>query len=110
MVLPFQSLQPQEVFAMLYIAFIKSRPGLTSETDIVAKSRKWWNEGGKPAGIKTSCFYAALGSDTRDVVVFDASNHEDIRTMIEYWREVQFEVHPALDLADTFRAQGMTIP
>jgi hypothetical protein len=25
---------------MLYIAFIKSRPGLTSETDIVAKSRK----------------------------------------------------------------------
>ena len=65
---------------MLYIAFIKSRPGLTSETDIVAKSRKWWNEGGKPVGLKTIGFYGALGSDTPDVVVFEASNHDDIRS------------------------------
>jgi hypothetical protein len=42
-------------------------------------------------------------------VVFEASNHDDIRTMIEYWREVQFEVHPAVDLAEVFRAQGMKI-
>lgn len=94
---------------MLYIAFIKNRPGLASETDIVAKSSKWWNEGGKPVGLKTIAFYGALGSDTPDVVVFDASNHDDIRTMIEYWREVQFEVHPAVDLAEVFRAQGMKI-
>jgi hypothetical protein len=85
------------------------RVKFANKEEIVAKSRKWWNEGGKPAGIKTICFYAALGSDTPDVVVFDASSHEDIRTMIEYWREVQFDVHPALDLAENFRAQGMKI-
>ena len=94
---------------MLYIAFIKSRPGFASETDIVAKSRKWWNEGGKPSGLKTVGFYGALGSDTPDVVVFESSSHDDIRTMIEYWSEVQFEVHPAVDLAEVFRAQGMKI-
>jgi hypothetical protein len=94
---------------MLYIAFIKSRPGITAETDIIAKSRKWWNEGAKPAGLKTIGFYGALGSDTPDVVVFESSNHDDIRTMIEYWREVSFEVHPAVDMAQVFRAQGMKI-
>jgi uncharacterized protein DUF3303 len=98
-----------EACAMLYIAFIKSRPGLVSETDIVAKSRKWWNEGAKPGGLKTIGFYGALGSNTPDVVVFESSNHDDIRTMIEYWREVSFEVHPAVDMAQIFRAQGMKI-
>ncbi len=94
---------------MLYIAFIKSRPGLVSETDIVAKSRKWWNEGAKPDGLKTIGFFGALGSNTPDVVIFESSNHDDIRTMIEYWREVSFEVHPAVDMAQIFRAQGMKI-
>lgn len=94
---------------MLYIAYVKNKARFADKSEIVAKSRKWWNEGGKPPGIKTICFYAALGSDTPDVIVFDASNHEDIRTMIEYWHEVRFEVHPALDLADAFRAQGMKI-
>lgn len=94
---------------MLYIAYVKNKARFADKSEIVAKSRKWWNEGDKPPGIKTICFYAALGSDTPDVIVFDASNHEDIRTMIEYWHEVRFEVHPALDLADAFRAQGMKI-
>jgi hypothetical protein len=94
---------------MLYIAFIKSAPGLATETDIVAKSRKWWNEGAKPAGLKTIGFYGALGSDTPDVVVFEAENHDDIRTMIEYWRELRFEVHPAVDLMKVFITQGMKI-
>src|SRR5208282_6027549 len=59
---------------MLYIAFIKNRPGLATDTDIVAKSRKWWNEGAKPAGLKTVGFYGALGSDTPDVLLFESSN------------------------------------
>ena len=29
--------------------------------------------------------------------------------MIAYWKEVDFEVHPALDLADILRRQGMRI-
>jgi len=53
-------------------------------------------KGQKPSGLKTVGFYGALGSDTPDVVVFEAENHDDIRTMIEYWREVQFEVIPLL--------------
>ncbi len=29
--------------------------------------------------------------------------------MIAYWKEVDFEVHPALDLGEVFRRQGMKI-
>ena len=94
---------------MLYIAFIKNRPGFATDTDTIAKSRKWWNEGAKPAGLKTIGFYGALGSDTWNVIVFESSNHDDIRTMIEYWREVSFEVHPAVDMAQVFHAQGMEV-
>ncbi|MGA3229045.1 DUF3303 domain-containing protein [Candidatus Binatus soli] len=92
---------------MLYIAFIKNRPGF--DTDIIAKSRKWWNEGAKPAGLKTIGFYGPLSSDTPDVLVFESSNHNDIRTMIEYWRGVSFEIYPAVDMAQVFRAQGMEV-
>ena len=48
-------------------------------------------------------------SDTPDVYVFEAESHEDIRVMIDYWKEVEFEIHPALDLAASFRQQGMKI-
>lgn len=95
---------------MLYIAFVRAKARYQLESpDLVAKSRKWWNEGDKPAGLKTVGFYASLGTGTPDVIVFEAGDHEDIRRMIEYWREVDFEVHPALDLAEAFRRQGMKI-
>jgi hypothetical protein len=29
--------------------------------------------------------------------------------MIDYWKEVEFEIHPALNLAASFRQQGMKI-
>ena len=29
--------------------------------------------------------------------------------MIAYWKEVDFEVHPALDLSEVFRRQGMRV-
>src|ERR1700692_1026815 len=54
--LAIQSTQRRRHQQMLYIAFIKSRPGFAAETDIVAKSRKWWNEGAKPSGLKTIGF------------------------------------------------------
>jgi len=95
---------------MLYIAFIKSKPGtVLGNVDIMAKSRKWWNEGDSPAEIKTVGFYGALSSDTPDVYVFEAANHEDIRKMLDYWKEVEFDIHPAVDLAASFRAQGMNL-
>ena len=94
---------------MLYIAFIKNRPDTGGGVDMQAKSRKWWNEGAKPAGLKTAAFYGALGCSTHSVIVFEASSHDDIRTMINYWGELEFEVHPAVDLAEAFRQQGMKV-
>ena len=95
---------------MLYVAFVKNKPGtVLGNVDIMAKSRKWWNEGDRPAGLKTVGFYGALGTDTPDVYVFEAESHEDIRLMIDYWKEVEFDIHPALDLAAIFRQQGMKI-
>src|SRR6266849_3752847 len=35
---------------MLYVAFVKNTPGtVLGNVDIMAKSRKWWNEGDRPA-------------------------------------------------------------
>ncbi len=95
---------------MLYMAFVKNRPHAgAGSVDMQAKSRKWWNEGGRPAGLKTVAFYGAIGSGTTAVIVFDAANHDDIRTMVNYWNEMEFEVHPALDMLEAFRKQGMKV-
>jgi hypothetical protein len=29
--------------------------------------------------------------------------------MLDYWKEVDFDVHPALDFAEMFRRQGMNV-
>jgi hypothetical protein len=29
--------------------------------------------------------------------------------MIDYWKEVEFDIHPAMDLAKIFQQQGMKI-
>lgn len=95
---------------MLYVAYIKNKPrAIFEDVDMMAKSRKWWNEGDRPAGIKTVAFYGALATQAPDVYVFECDNHNDIRRMIDYWQEVDFEIHPAVDLADNFRKQGMNI-
>jgi hypothetical protein len=95
---------------MLYVAFAKNKPRWQLEhVDFVAKSRRWWNEGGRPAGLKTVGFYGTLSTDAPNVLVFEATSHEEIRTMLEYWNEIDFEVHPALDLVPVFRGQGMKV-
>jgi len=43
------------------------------------------------------------------VFVFETDNHEDIRKMIDYWKEVEFDIHPAMNFAEVFRSQGMNI-
>ncbi len=95
---------------MLYVAFVKNKPRWQlGNVDFAAKSRRWWNEGERPAGLKTVAFYGALGTDTPDVLVFEATDHDDIRRMLEFWNEVDFDVHPAMDLIELFRRQGMQI-
>ncbi len=83
---------------MLYVAFFKIRPGFSVESaEIIEKSHKWWDGGAKPAGLKT-------------IGVFEAQSHDDIREMVNFWRDTtDFEIHPAVDLAANFRQQGMKV-
>ena len=96
---------------MLYVALYKNKPGVALKSkDVIDKSRKWWNEGGKPAGIKTLAIYGTLGTAVPEILVFETDSHEDIRKMISFWRDTtEFEVYPALDLAADFRKQGMKV-
>jgi hypothetical protein len=58
--------------AMLYVAFYQNKPGMALKSkDVVEKFRKSWNEGGKPAGLKTIALYGALSSEAPDVFVFE---------------------------------------
>jgi hypothetical protein len=42
---------------MLYIVLVKNKPGtVLGNVGIMAKSRKWENEGARPAGLKTVGF------------------------------------------------------
>src|SRR5205823_4762686 len=68
---------------MLYIAFVKNKPRWQlGDVDLTAKSRQWWNEGQKPAGLRTVGFWGSLSSEAPDVIVFEAESHEDIRKML----------------------------
>ena len=40
--------------------------------------------GGKPAGLKTIGVYGCLGTEARDVLVFEAQSHDDIRELVNY--------------------------
>ncbi len=96
---------------MLYIALYKNKPGVALKSkEVMEKSRKWWNEGGKPKGLKTIAIYGALGTDAPDVIVFETDSHDDIRKMISFWRDTtDFEVFPGIDLASDFRKQGLKV-
>jgi hypothetical protein len=95
---------------MLYLAFVRAKP-LPAETVRVDElSRRWWNEGERPAGLKTIAIFGSLGTTSPDVFVFDTDTHGDIQTMVSFWSGIaDLEVHPAVDLADAFRRQGMDV-
>ena len=88
---------------MLYIAYVKARAGAADSSELEARSRKWWNEGARPEGLKTIGIFGCLGTESPDIFVFDAGSHDDIQTIAD------IEVHPAMDLAASFRQQGMNI-
>ena len=96
---------------MLYVAFFKNKPGVpVTSTEIVEKSRKWWDQGGKPESLKTIAIFSCLGTNTTDVFVFEAQSHDDIREMVNFWRDTtDFEIHPAVDLSAMFKQQGMKV-
>jgi hypothetical protein len=94
---------------MLYIAFFKAKPGVSTRGDFTEKNRRWWNEGERPKGLRTVAMYGALGTETPDVYVFEAERAQDIHKLIAHWREVDFDIHPAVDLIEVYRQQGMSV-
>src|SRR5439155_25730064 len=49
---------------MLYIAYVKARAGAADSSEIEARSRKWWNEGTRPEGLKTVGIGGCLGTES----------------------------------------------
>jgi hypothetical protein len=96
---------------MLYVAFFKNKSNvLVTGAEVLDKSRKWWDQGGKPKGFKTVAIFSCLGTNTTDVFVFEAESHDEIREMVNFWRDTtDFEIHPAVDLMALFRQQGMNV-
>jgi hypothetical protein len=92
------------------MSIILDRAVVLGSAEIIEKSHKWWDGGAKPAGLKTVGVFGCLGTEARDVLVFEAESHDDIREMVNFWPDTtDFEVHPAVDLAANFRQQGMKV-
>jgi hypothetical protein len=92
---------------MLYVAFVRAKPG-RAPTDLVEKSKQWWNNGERPPGIRTLAGYGSLGT-APNVFVFETDDHEDLRKELNFWSEFDFEIYPAVDLLETWRQQGMHV-
>jgi hypothetical protein len=92
---------------MLYIAFVTLREG-RDRADLIEKSRKWWNEGGRPPGLKTVAGYGSIGA-APNVLVFETDDHEDLRKQVHFWDDFEFEVYPALELLELWKQQGMEV-
>jgi hypothetical protein len=94
---------------MLYLAFVRAKAAAAG-TEVQTLSRQWWNEGARPEGVTTIAIYGSVGTSCPDVFVFDAATHDDIERVVQHWSPVaDLDVHPAVDLADRFRQQGMNI-
>ena len=92
---------------MLYVALVQTRPERAGG-DLTEKSRAWWNGGDKPSDLRVHGFFGTLSAHP-NVFVFSADSHDSIAKMLEYWPEVSFEIFPAQDLVEVFRAQGMEV-
>ena len=93
---------------MLFVAYVKTRPEHLG-TDFTERSRKWWNEGDRPQDMRVMAFYSALSTEAPNVIVFEADSADTVAEMIRYWPEIEFNVHPAQDLMEVFRGQGMQV-
>ena len=74
---------------------------------MMAKSRKWWNEGDRTAGLRIIYFMTPLGAYAPDAYVFETETYEDIRKIITYWKAAEFDIHPAMDFTKIFQPQSM---
>ncbi len=96
---------------MLYVAFFKIKPGLTAGSpEIVEKSSQMVGPGRKARGSQDRRCLRLPGHRHPRRADLRGPNHDDIREMVNFWRDTtDFEVHPAVDLAVTFKQQGMKV-
>ena len=92
---------------MVCIALVRLRPD-QADADLVKKSEDWWNNGGRPAGLKTLAGYGCLGTGP-NVYVFETDSHDDLRKQVHFWSEFDFEIFPAVELLEEWRQQGMNV-
>ena len=64
---------------MLYIAYVKARPDATG---IEQLSRKWWNDGARPDGLRTIGIYGCIGTD----LYTDVGVHETVAKLSTMWQ------------------------
>jgi hypothetical protein len=95
---------------MMYIGFLTIDRNDRRKPEIAEKAKKWWNDGEAPKGLKIVASYGAVGTNTPDVLVFESEDNLDIQKMVSFWAPVGIEIHPAFDLLDYWRTQGMAIP
>jgi hypothetical protein len=95
---------------VLFIGFLTIDRNDRRGPEIAEKARKWWNDGEQPSGLRIVASYGAVGTNTPDVLVFEADDNLDIQRMVNFWAPVAIDVHPAIDLLDFWRTQGMDIP
>jgi hypothetical protein len=91
---------------MIFVGYARLKPEHVRD-DFGEKSQTWWKER-RPKGLKFLSAYGSLGA-TPDVFVVDTNDHQDIAAMVQFWYEFEFDLHPAYDLLDTFRQQGMPV-
>ena len=95
---------------MLFIGFLTIDRNDRRGPEIAEKAAKWWNEGQRPSELEIVASYGAVGTNTPDVLVFEADDNLDIQKMVNFWAPVEITVHPAIDLLEYWRTQGMEIP
>lgn len=94
---------------MFYVAFAKNANPLDRD-DLMARSQKWWNEGERPEGLKTTAVFRTVGGATPNVFIFETDSHDDLMKAVSFWRGlVEFDIHPALDALAEWRDQGMKV-
>lgn len=92
---------------MLFLVHATLRPE-HAPADFSAKSHRWWNEGGRPSNLHFRSLIGAVGTGA-NVMLVEASDIDDLRSLVSFWTEYEFDIRPAVDLGEVFRQQSMDV-
>ena len=92
---------------MIFAVFATLKPDHQQEA-FLEKSKKWWDTDRPPTLTFRSAF-SVIGA-VPDLYILETDNQADLHSLVHYWPEFDFVIHPAYDLLDHYRRQGMKIP